>query len=121
MSQLSDRLLAEDWRYTRETALRAASYLSSDPANPDLVLANMEPIEAFLFGGDRDDRNDLGARRTAVSRHLGNIGGGFLSRGGPGPYTDNPDAFVLAAWKYYDRLMPPGPCPDHSREQETSL
>jgi hypothetical protein len=102
---MQERMHVQQLRHARELALRAASYISSDRADPDLVLANMTIIEAFLFGGDTGDENDFAARRTAVSRHLENLR--QLSAELPGDrYLDNPGAFVTAAWKYYDRIMP---------------
>jgi hypothetical protein len=100
MTGFRDRQRVQDLRHTRELALRAASFISSDRTRPTLVLANMDVIEAFLFAGDTDDDNDFAARRTAVSRHLDNL------RPNADGYLDNPGAFVAAAWQYYDRLMP---------------
>lgn len=97
---------SRDVQDARALALEAASCIAEDNTQPDRVLAAMNPIEAFLLGGDTCDGPDLFARRRAVRRHLQNL------RASAGSWNAVPaDAadFVTAAWKYYDRLAAPEP------------
>jgi hypothetical protein len=92
----------DDLRDSRQLALQVASYLSSDRADPDLVLANMGPVEDFLLGGDTSNHSDIVARRAAVRQHLHNLSSCVGLRAADRDRAE----FMAAAAKYYDRIMP---------------